>query len=61
MQGRYGSPGNGPTSDKFDPSHHQTKQVVSDGMQFRAYATAIVVKGPDGGKVAYVKTEMYLQ
>ncbi|MGH2813436.1 MAG: neutral/alkaline non-lysosomal ceramidase N-terminal domain-containing protein, partial [Actinomycetota bacterium] len=60
-QGQYGSAGNGLTSDKFDPFHHQTKMVPSDGMQSRLYTKAIVVKGADGQKVAYAKTELYLQ
>ncbi|MGH2709655.1 MAG: neutral/alkaline non-lysosomal ceramidase N-terminal domain-containing protein [Actinomycetota bacterium] len=60
-QGQYGSEGNGLTSDKFDPFHHQTKMVPSDGLQSRAFAKAIVVRGADGSKVAYVKTELYLQ
>jgi hypothetical protein len=60
-QGQYGSAGNGVSADKFDPFHHQTKMVPSDGMQSRAYVKAIVVKGADGSKVAYAKTEMYLQ
>ncbi|MGH2691653.1 MAG: neutral/alkaline non-lysosomal ceramidase N-terminal domain-containing protein [Actinomycetota bacterium] len=60
-QGQYGSEGNGLTSDKFDPFHHQTKMVPSDGLQSRAYVKAIVVRGADGSKVAYAKTELYLQ
>jgi len=60
-QGQYGTAGNGLSSDKFDPFHHQTKMVPSDGLQSRAFAKAIVVRGADGSKVAYVKTELYLQ
>jgi len=60
-QGQYGSAGNGLTSGKFDPFHHQTKMVPSDGMQSRLFTKAIVVKAPDGEKVAFVKTELYLQ
>jgi len=60
-QGQYGTEGNGLTSDKFDPFHHQTKMVPSDGMQSRAFAKAIVIRGADGVKVAYAKTELYLQ
>lgn len=60
-QGQYGSEGNGLSSDKFDPFHHQTKMVPSDGLQSRAFAKAIVVRGAGGSKVAYVKTELYLQ
>lgn len=60
-QGQYATEGNGFTSDKFDPFHHQTKQVPSDGMQSRLFAKAVVAQGADGEKVAYVKTELYLQ
>lgn len=60
-QGQYGSDGNGLTSGKFDPFHHQTKQVPSDGVQSRTFTKAIVMKGPDGTKTAFVKTELYLQ
>ena len=59
-QGQHGSSG-GQAAGKFDPFHHQTKQVPTDGLQSRTYAKAIVVQGPDGNKVAYVKTELYLQ
>ncbi|MGH2729186.1 MAG: neutral/alkaline non-lysosomal ceramidase N-terminal domain-containing protein, partial [Actinomycetota bacterium] len=60
-QGQYGSEGNGLTSDKFDPFHHQTKMVPTDGMQSRTYAKAIVIQGADGTKIVYVKTDLYLQ
>jgi hypothetical protein len=60
-QGQYGTAGNGLSADKFDPFHHQTKMVPSDGMQSRTFAKAIVLEGPDGTKAAYVKTELYLQ
>lgn len=60
-QGQYGTEGNGFTAGKFDPFHHQTKMVPSDGMQSRLFAKAIVVKGADGSKIAFVKTELYLQ
>lgn len=60
-QGQYATEGNGVTADRFDPFHHQTKQVPSHGMQSRLYAKALVVRGPDGTKAAYVKTELYLQ
>ncbi|MGH7822884.1 MAG: neutral/alkaline non-lysosomal ceramidase N-terminal domain-containing protein, partial [Candidatus Binatia bacterium] len=71
-QGQYGSPradedGVHPEGfEEFDPFHHQTKMVPSDGLQSRTYAKAIVVEGHDpvSGervKAAYVKTELYLQ
>ncbi len=60
-QGQYGTEGNGLTADRFDPFHHQTKMVPSHGMQSRLFAKAIVVRGADGTKAAYVKTELYLQ
>lgn len=60
-QGQYGSEGNGYTSGRWDPFHHQTKQVPTHGIQSRTLAKALVVQGPDGEKVAYVKTELYLQ
>jgi hypothetical protein len=60
-QGQLGSAGNGLTADKFDPFHHSTKMSPTDGVQSRTFAKAIVVQGPDGTKVAYVKTELYLQ
>lgn len=60
-QGQYGTEGNGLTSGEFDPFHHQTKMVPTDGIQSRLFAKAIVVKGADGQKIAYAKTELYLQ
>ncbi|HVF53510.1 MAG TPA: neutral/alkaline non-lysosomal ceramidase N-terminal domain-containing protein [Actinomycetota bacterium] len=60
-QGQLGGEGNGVTADKFDPFHHQTKMVPTDGIQARNFAKAIVVQGADGTKVAYVKTDLYLQ
>ena len=60
-QGQYGTEGNMVTADHFDPFHHQTKMVPSEGLQSRTFAKALVVRGPDGTKVAYAKTELYLQ
>lgn len=60
-QGQLGSAGHGLTADKFDPFHHSTKMVPTDGFQSRAYAKAVVLSGADGTKAAYVKTELYLQ
>jgi hypothetical protein len=60
-QGQLGGAGNSLSEDKYDPFHHQTKMVPTDGIQSRTYAKAIVVRGPDGTKAAYVKSDLYLQ
>lgn len=60
-QGQYGSTGNTATSNKFDPYLHGTKMSPTDGIQARLFARALVVEGPDGQRVAYVKHDLYLQ
>lgn len=60
-QGQLGSTGNGLSEDRFDPFHHSTKLGPTHGMQSRTFAKALVLRGADGTKAAYVKTELYLQ
>jgi hypothetical protein len=60
-QGQLGGGGNAVSADRFDPYHHSTKMVPTEGIQSRTFAKSLVVRGADGTKVAYVKTELYLQ
>jgi hypothetical protein len=60
-QGQLGGTGSGLTSGKYDPFHHSTKMLPTDGIQSRTFSKAIVVQDGAGNKVAAVKTDLYLQ
>jgi hypothetical protein len=60
-QGQLGSAGHGLTADRFDPFHHSTKMVPTEGIHSRTFAKSLVVRDPGGRKAAVVKTELYLQ
>jgi hypothetical protein len=63
--GQYGGTGsplaNAVTgSGDTDPNLHSTKKIPSYGIQSRLTTRAIVVEGPDGTRVALIKTDNYL-
>ncbi|HEX9823042.1 MAG TPA: neutral/alkaline non-lysosomal ceramidase N-terminal domain-containing protein [Actinomycetota bacterium] len=44
----------------FDPHSHQVRRVPSYGIQSRLTVRALVVEGPDGTRVAFVKNDLYI-
>jgi hypothetical protein len=58
--GQYASDGSPVGEHGVDPGAHSTRRSPSYGMQSRLSARAIVVEGPDGRRVAIVKTDMYI-
>ncbi len=60
-QGQLGPAGNMLTGDDFDPYVHTVTQEPTNGIQARLSARALVVEDPDGNRVAYLKSDHYLQ
>jgi hypothetical protein len=59
--GQLGTAGHGVLANEYDPHLHAWKMEPSDGVQSRLDAKAVVLQGPEGDKIAYVKTDVYLQ
>src|SRR4051794_5448938 len=47
-------------SAEFNPTAESVRRAASYGIQSRLEARALVVKGPDGNKVAVVKNDLYI-
>ena len=61
--GQYAPEGsffNSPQGQGADPHRHSRKQEPTYGLQSRLKIRALVVEGPDGKRVAFVKHDLYL-
>ena len=60
--GQYASDGTFISHDDgtYDPSAHSYRRKPSYGVQSRLSVRALVVKGPDGGRLALVKNDFYI-
>lgn len=60
--GQYASDGTFVDHDEgtFDPTAHSVRRKPSYGVQSRLNVRALVVEGPDGTRVAIVKTDLYI-
>ena len=61
--GQYSPEGsffNSPQGQGADPHRHSRKQEPTYGLQSRLKVRALVVEGPDGKRVAFVKNDLYI-